>query len=117
MPRRRIMVAMALDTYKATLAGNSGPVAAAIGRRIRDPQPGDLVAEVTNAREPGSERRGFGVLLASRREWLCSDEDWAGNDSDGRPSGDVSYVQYGPKAEDVERWDVDAQFIAAGYAP
>ena len=111
MPRRRIMVAMAMSTYRATLAGNPGPVAAEIGRRIRSPQPGDLVAEVTGARNPGSEREGLGILLARRREWLQSDEDWTGG-TDGRPVGDVSYVQYGPEAEDVARLNGDSQLIA-----
>ena len=110
MPRRRIMVAMAMSTYRATLAGNPGPVAAEIGRRIRSPQPGDLVAEVTQARNPGSEREGLGILLARRREWLVSDEDWAGG-PDGRPVGDVSYVQYGPKVGDVARLNGDSQLI------
>jgi hypothetical protein len=112
MPRRRIMVAMALCTYRATLAGNPGPVASQIGRRIRDPQPGDLVAEATGARDPRYGREGFGILLACRREWLQCDEEWLGSDNDGRPSGDVSYVQFGPKAEDVERFAGDVQLIA-----
>lgn len=114
VPRRRMMVAMALDTYRATLAGNPGPVAAAIGRRMRNPQAGDLVVEVTGAREPGSEERGFGVLLACRREWRSSDEDWARmpGGEHARSTCDVSYVQYGPGAEDVERW-MDGQFITA----
>ena len=110
MPRRRIMVAMALCTYRATLAGNPGPVASQIGKRMRNPQPGDLVAEIGGVRTPGSERKGFGVLLACRREWLVSDEEWQGND--GRPSGDAWYVQYGMMAEDVERFSGDCQLIA-----
>jgi len=50
-------------------------------------------------------------LLACRREWLVSDEEWGGG-IDGRPSGDVWYVQFGPKAEDVERFAGDCQIIA-----
>jgi hypothetical protein len=49
-------------------------------------------------------------LLACRREWLQSDEEW-GRVIDGRPSGDVWYVQFGPKAEDVERFVGDVQVV------
>lgn len=113
IPRRRVMVAMALVTHKLTLAAIPSAAVAQIGKRMRNPQAGDLVAEVTNARTPGSERKGFGILLASRREWLCSDEEWSGDGNDGRPSGDVFYVQYGPKPEHVARWGTDEGQIIA----
>ncbi len=114
MPRRRMMVMMAAALYRVTLAANPGPVASQAGKRIRNPVPGDLVAEVTGAREPGSERKGLGILLAARREWLCADEDWKGGPgNDGRPSGDAWYVQYGPKAADVARFGGEAQFVTA----
>ena len=112
MPRRRIMTGMALTAYRATLAGNPGPVASQIGKRIRNPQPGDLVAEISGAREPGSARKGLGVLIECRREWLCTDEEWGRAGNDGRPSGDTWYVQFGPKAGDVERFTGTAQIIA-----
>lgn len=90
MPRCRMMTSMALAMHSALLSGGQSGVA----RRMRDPRPGDLVAEMT-----GWERRGFGVLLARRRE----------RPEDGH-AVEVAYVQYGPGAEDAERW-TDGQFI------
>ena len=99
MPRRRIMAAMAVSHHRALLAAGQSSA----GRRMRDPAPGDLVTE---AGQPDF-GRGFGILLAARRERL----------GDGRP-GEVRYIQYGPEESDVERW-TGGQFItvSAGVWP
>jgi hypothetical protein len=121
MPRRRMMLMMALVQYRAVSVPNPGPAVAQMGRRMRDPQPGDLVAEISAARRLGSEQRGFGILLGRRREWVSPEAEWMtaledepdyqhGND-DGRAGGDAAYVQYGPGEKDVARWTA-AAFIA-----
>jgi hypothetical protein len=117
MPRRRLMAAMALALHRATL---TGPAAAVTGRRVREPVPGDVVAEVTTARKPGSERRGFGVLVARRREWVSAEAAYSlamGDDGDemrgeGAAGGEVFYVQFGPGERDVVRWEC-GEFVAA----
>ena len=119
MPRRRVMAHMALSLWRATLTGQLSPAATAMGRRIRDPRSGDLVVEVTTAAKPGSERKGFGVLLACRREWVSAEAEYAlamGDEpdelsGDGSGAGEVCYVQYGPSPKDVARWQ-DGDFIA-----
>lgn len=95
MPRRRLMTGMALAAYRSA----SGQAA----RRMQNPQPGDLVVETATARKPGGERKGFGVLLARRRE--------PAGDGESRASADAWYVQYGPDEQDVERWEGGA-FVA-----
>jgi hypothetical protein len=125
MPRRRVMVMMALAAYRAvTSPGSPAPAVAQMSRRMRNPEPGDLVVEVSAARRPGSERRGLGILLAHRRESLSPEweyshamgdeaEELSGNDA--QPGGDIAadafYVQYGPGERDVCRWD-SAQLVA-----
>ena len=116
MPRRRLMATMALNLYHATLTGQLSPSAVQMGRRVREPRPGDLVVEVTTARKPGSERRGFGVLLAKRREWVSAEAEIARLMDDGAGdfpdevrgdggAGEVWYVQFGPAAKDIARWE------------
>lgn len=116
MPQRRRMVMMALLIRKATLVGNQAPVVKAMYERMNDPQPGDLVIETSSARRPGSEYRGFGFLLARRREWCSNDEEWAiyraeQPDDDERLADHYWYVQYGPGERDIARWE-DCEFIA-----
>lgn len=119
MPRRRMMVLLAVNLWQATLAGQLTPDAMRMGRRIRDPKPGDLVCEVTAAARPGGERRGFGILLDRRREWLPLEAEYSlemGGEPDelsgdgGQGAEDAWYVQYGPRPDHVARWD-NASFI------
>jgi hypothetical protein len=125
MPRRRMMASLALSLWKVTLAGQLPPAAVQMGKRIRDPKPGDLSVEVTCAAKAGSERKGFGILLARRREWLSVEWEFARAMDDEpddlrgngvRAAGDLAtdawYVQYGPGERNVCRWD-SAQFVAA----
>jgi len=125
MPRRRVMVMMALAAYRAvTSPGSPAPAVAQMGRRMRNTEPGDLVVEVSAARRPGSERRGLGILLAHRRESLTTEweyanamgdetEELSGNESRAADAiaADAYYVQYGPGERHVARWD-SAQLIA-----
>jgi hypothetical protein len=124
MPRRRVMVMQALAAYRAVTApGSPAPAIAQMSRRMRNPEPGDLVVEVSAARRPGSERRGMGILLAHRRESLSPEweyshamgdeaEELSGNESQAADAiaADAYYIQYGPSERDVARWD-SAQII------
>lgn len=116
MPRRRRMVMMALLIRKATLVGNPAPIVRKLYERTSSPQPGDLVIETTSARRPDSEYRGFGILLAHRREWCSADAEWAaylaGPEPDPeRTADDYWYVQYGPGERDIVRW-ANCDFMA-----
>jgi len=116
MPRRRQMIMMALLLHRATLVGNPAPVVRRIWDRISAPQPGDLVVETTCARRPGSEHRGFGILLSHRREWCLADTDWAAYlaenpQDDERTTDNYWYVQYGPGERDIARWE-NCDFMA-----
>jgi len=121
MPRRRQMAAMALALWRATLAGQMTPEAVRMGKRIREPVPGDLVVEVSTAAKPGSERRGFGILLVRRREWVSAEAEYSlamdsepdemtGGGSQG--TGEAIYIQYGQDIKEIARWQ-DGQFITA----
>jgi hypothetical protein len=46
-PTKRIMLAMMLTLQSTVLVGNQAPMVGQIDRRMRDPQPGDLVVEVS----------------------------------------------------------------------
>ena len=117
MPRRRRMVMMALLLRKATLVGNPAPIVRKMFERMDAPQPGDLVIETTSARRPDSEHRGFGILLAHRREWCLNDSEWADylatNPEGGseRVADESWYVQYGPGERDIVRWG-NCEFMA-----
>jgi hypothetical protein len=116
MPRRRRMVMMALLLRKTTLVGHPAPIVARIYERMEHPQPGDLVVETTTAWRPDSEYRGFGILLACRREWCLADADWAAYlaenpQDDERLADRYWYVQYGPGERDITRWE-DCDFTA-----
>ena len=63
LSRRRMMVAMTLTLYRAVNAVPPAPEARRIAERMRNPQTGDLVTEITSA-----DQRGFGFLLGRRRE-------------------------------------------------
>ena len=113
LPRRRMMTAMTRTLYRAVNAVPAAPEARRIAERMRNPQTGDLVTEITS-----DGHRGFGVLLERRRERAgypamsaatnFPSREVRGNDLGS--SGDIRYVQYGPDALDVARWDC-AQFI------
>jgi len=101
-----MMVAMTLTLYRTANAVPASPQARRTAERMRSPRPGDLVAEITTA-----DPRGFGFLLGRRRERpgdCRSGIEARGNDIGS--SGDIRYIQYGPQAQDIARWD-HAQFI------
>jgi len=120
IPRRMLMIRMAECLSRATLVGSPAPVVARMRARMDNPKPGDLVVARFISRDEDSLIKGFGILLAHRREWWSSDEDWAAEMAaepealrgDGnRCTDDIWYVQYGPQERDICRWS-NASFLA-----
>jgi hypothetical protein len=119
--RRLLMIGTVKALHTATLVGNPAPVVADMYARMRDPQPGDLVMEVTGfyRRDTDAKIKGFGILVAHREEWASTDEEWAATlaeepdliRDEERFHDHAWYVQYGPAAEDVCRW-TNCEFIA-----
>jgi len=119
--RRLMMMGTAKALYDAVLVGNPAPKVAEMLARMRDPQPGDLVMEVSSSyrRDVDAKVKGFGVLVEHREEWASTDAEWAAeiaSDALIDPDRDrfhdhAWYVQYGPAAEDVCRW-TNCEFIA-----
>lgn len=113
LPIQAALITMARHLSTATLVGNPAPVVQRMSARLRNPRPGDLVIETSNAqamRFPGW-RRGFGYLVDKRREWWDTDDEYARLLSEGdydandpRPVDTAWYVQYGPAPVDVCRW-------------
>jgi hypothetical protein len=126
LARRLMMIQTAQALYSAVLVGNPAPKVAKLYARMSKPQPGDLVMEVTGSHRRGTDSdsaiKGFGILIAARREWMQTDEEWAAELAEGglepedRHYDDAWYVQYGPAAEDVCRW-TNAAFVAIPTTP
>jgi hypothetical protein len=142
LPRRMMHAALAKCLHRATLVGNPAPVVAAMYERITHPEPGDLVVETSRLGSGHLEVEAFGILVAHRREWWETDEEWAAQvkqeradhesflagpyaqpgDADEpwapseRLTDDAWYVQYGPQPADVCRW-VNCEFIVIPTDP
>ncbi len=147
--RRMLMIGMAECLHQAALVGNPAPVVKRMYGRMKDPQPGDLVLElsslgVSRRRPDGLDQqvKAFGILLAHRREWWQTDEEWAARVEEERIAheeflrsayshpgdepfdpaqcerltDDAWYVQYGAAAGDVCRW-TNCQFVAIPTDP
>lgn len=110
-PSRFALTTLADHLYRACLVGNPAPTVARMYERIANPQVGDFVFEVSAIMRKDHDRRikGFGVLVAERREWWQTDEEWASTlaeepDYGDRPVDHAWYIQYGQAAGDVCRW-------------
>ena len=113
---RDALIAMARHLHRATLVGNPAPVVRAMGDRLRAPEPGDLVVEASRViygrTDLDTRIRGFGILLARRKEWCCTDEQWIAEcEAEGwdpvteeRMTDKAIYIQYGSSAGDIYRW-------------
>jgi hypothetical protein len=96
----------------ACMVGNPAPIVERMAKRLRSPQPGDLVvAYLADMRKPDNRLKGFGYLVERRREWWETDEEWARikaeegyEDDSERTTDDAWYVQYGPAPVDICRW-------------
>lgn len=132
---RELLRGLSRCLSSATLVGNPAPVVERMGERLRNPQPGDLVVEMSAMYGPGNISRaiqGLGILIVDREEWWHTDEEWSVElaaehygPEDARPADHAWYIQYGPAAIDVCRWTncsfttipwPDEQFdVPAGY--
>jgi len=130
MHRRVVILNIACELWKAALNGAHTSNGRALYQRMAGPRLGDLVIETVGASHPlardsNGDARAltcFGILLGSRTEWACTDEEWAGYqreaENEGYPMTDsqriavtAAYIQYGPSAEDICRW-VNCSIIA-----
>lgn len=108
---RNALITMSRHLMTATLVGNPAPIVSRMYRRLKDPQPGDLVVEMSaELRDAHHRISALGILLERRVEWYDTDKEWAeifAEDPDGwdeRRRDDAWYIQYGPDAKDVARW-------------
>lgn len=115
MPARRALIIMSMHLQSATLVGNPAPTVARMYNRIKHPILGDVVVESTSGQYAAQHRRGdwyraLGVLLAQRKEWASTDDEWAAEVAEDPYLGDqrtgdtYTYVQYGPDPGDICRW-------------
>lgn len=117
LPHRDALLAMVKLLDRTTLVGSPAPLVEAIRRRIDNPRVGDLVAEWSGVYSENVEHRihSLGILLAHRREWTTTAEEWRDEQVEDplaeRYTDEVWYVQYGPKAGDVCRWE-NCRFVA-----
>lgn len=118
---RDALISMAYHLKTACLVGDPAPVVTRMWQRIDDPQPGDLVVEVSAmwSVDPDTRCKGFGFVITRRREWASTDAEWdaakceAAEGEWGHEMGDDErlvepdawYIQYAPHAGDVCRWE------------
>lgn len=103
--------------YGWFLTGYSdAPIGKALAGRRHHPRPGDLVMisdaldrRATSTDDKSTQLMGLGYLVETRLEPSVTEEVWAQygeSDWDGEcPRGDAHYIQYGPNAADVCRWE------------
>lgn len=107
LSRRQMMMGQALLLHSACLVGHRAPVVERMWERITHPEIGDLVMATDHRTR---EHKAFGYLVAERKEWWTTDEEWekiVAEDPDyyGDRSIDYAYyIQYGPQPVDVCRW-------------
>lgn len=118
----RVLV-MSSQWYATYLFGMAGaPIGINWQRRYREPRPGDLCFATDHAINPRADAdtllKSFGYFLGEQREPIYDDETWAKvqdqyDDRKDCPTERVFYIQYGPKPDDVCRWeDAQCQVIA-----
>jgi hypothetical protein len=116
-PHRDALLALADLLERTTLVGRPAPIVETIGHRIRNPRVGDLVAERSGLVSLRADRRihSLGILVEHRHEWETTGEEWRAVQAEDpfadRTAVEVWYVQYGPAAGDVCRWE-NCRFIA-----
>lgn len=111
-------------TYLFGMAGS--PLGREWQRRYRKPEPGDLCFATDHALYSHTDPRfnadtlmkSFGYFLGEQREPIYDDETWARvreqyGDRKDCPTERIFYLQYGPKPDDVCRWEnASCQVIA-----
>lgn len=111
---RRLLGTVAHHLETATLVGNPAPIVKHMRARMKEPQVGDYVVELSTfyrgrgENGPTEWAHGTGYLQRVVEEPAGSDEDWAEEmrlyPESVRPTDDFWYVKYGPAEEDVTRW-------------
>jgi hypothetical protein len=118
----RVLV-MSSQWYATYLFGMAGaPIGIDWQRRYRKPKPGELCFATDHAinprAEPGTAMKSFGYFLGEQQEPIYDDETWAEvqdqyDDQTECPTERIFYIQYGPKPDDVCRWEnAQCQVIA-----
>jgi hypothetical protein len=123
--RRLELISLARERYDDILHARIANRDAAFDR-MYNPCVGDMVMELTTSFRRGREGQveASGILLIpERREWSCTDEEWAKNVAEEKASHEeagrdfdaerfardrfadtASYIQYGPASRDICRW-------------
>lgn len=112
LAHRDALTTVAFHLHGAMLVGNPAPKVRGMWERVREPQIGDFVVEVTRghySKDPDLRRKAFGVLLATREEYTTTDAQWAEliaeyPEEDERLTDTAWYIQYGSAGRDVCRW-------------
>lgn len=124
----RVLV-MSSQWYATYLFGMAGaPIGVAWQKRYREPKPDDLCFAVDHAislrADPDTQMKSFGYYLGEQREPIYDDDTWEQVKDQYRedhqtieqvvrPTELVFYIQYGPKPDDVCRWEnAQCQVIA-----
>lgn len=106
---RQLEVA-AYSHYLATLVGNPAPIVERIGQRLKHPEVGDLVLEVSTIYDASRVGTRLGRLDRIAQEPVCSAEEWqAGGGSAPVPRETIWYLTL--LNGDEYRWR-NADFIA-----
>lgn len=118
----RVLV-MSSQWYATYLFGMAGaPIGIDWQRRYREPKPGELCFAtdwaINSRADADTLMKSFGYFLGEQQEPIYDDETWAKvqdqyGDRKDCPTERVFYIQYGPKPDDVCRWeDARCQVIA-----
>lgn len=122
--RSLVMISQWYATYMMGMAGS--PIGQRWQSRYRKPVPGDLCYAIDHALYAPTDPRfnadtvmkSFGYFLGEQQEPIYDDATWAEvqDQYDGRkdcPTERIFYIQYGPKPDDVCRWEnASCQVIA-----
>jgi hypothetical protein len=118
--RIAIMSSQWYATYLFGMAGS--PLGIDWQKRMRQPRPGELCFATDHAindrSDPDTRQKSFGYYLGEQMEPIYDDETWEEvkdqyDDRKDCPTEPIFYIQYGPKPDDVCRWEnASCQVIA-----
>lgn len=107
----RLVEITAYNLHGACLVGNPAPKVAAMYERMKSPQVGDLVLEISTIWDPERVGTRLGRLLRHVREPVYTPEEWGANGGgdDPIPTESIWYIELADGRE--YRWH-NASFIA-----